>query len=45
MQKTRQKLLTTAANVTTFGFKVGASKRIKAPLLPICNVQKLMLEE
>lgn len=33
------KPLTTAENVTIFGFKSGASKRIKAPLLPICNMQ------
>lgn len=35
----KQELLTTAENVTMLGFKSGASKRIKAPLLPICNTQ------
>lgn len=33
------KLLTTAENVTIFGFKSGASNRIYAPLLPIWNHQ------
>lgn len=30
--------LTTAENVTIFGFISGASNRIKAPLLPICKI-------
>lgn len=32
-----EKLLTTAENVTILGFISGASKRINAPLFPICG--------